>query len=82
MSSASRLVITRTLHAPIERVYAAWTNEDMIRQWFWPAPAMRVPEAELDVREGGSYRIVMQNADGDSYQEGWHGCLGQLAGAV
>jgi uncharacterized protein YndB with AHSA1/START domain len=28
---------------------------------------MTVPVAEVDAREGGSYRIVMQNQDGETY---------------
>lgn len=67
MSSARRLVIRRVFDAPVERVYAAWTREEMIKQWFCPGPSMTVPEAELDVREGGAYRVVMQSQDGETY---------------
>lgn len=67
MTRDRRLVLTRILDAPIERVYAAWTDTEMLRKWFCPGPTMSVPEAELDVREGGSYRILMQNADGETW---------------
>ena len=67
MTSGSSLVITRVLAASRAQVYAAWTEEDVIRQWFCPGPDMTVPSAELDVREGGEYRVVMQNKDGETY---------------
>ena len=67
MSATSSLVITRTLAASSAQVFAAWTDEETIRQWFCPGPDMIVAVAEVDLREGGRYRVVMQNKDGETY---------------
>lgn len=49
----------RVVPAPRARVYAAWTNPETMKQWFGP-PNRDTTLIELDVREGGSYRIEMQ----------------------
>ncbi len=60
------LIIRRTFKAPRARVFAAWTDPALLRQWFGP-PGMTVPEAQIDLRVGGSYRITMLSADGEKY---------------
>jgi hypothetical protein len=55
---AERLVVKRTFKAPVERVYAAWTDAEQMKRWFAPG-AMSVPMAESDAREGGRYRVQM-----------------------
>lgn len=57
------LVLTRLIKAPREKVYRAWTDAEMLKQWFAPLP-YTTPEAELDVRPGGSQRIVMRSPEG------------------
>ena len=66
MTSENTLVMTRTLPASPARVFAAWTTAETMKQWFCPGEDMTVPVAELDAREGGHYRIVMQNKNGES----------------
>jgi len=67
MSAANTLVIKRNFPAACERVFAMWTKEELVKQWFCPAGDMTIPVAEVDARNGGSYRIVMRNPDGESY---------------
>jgi uncharacterized protein YndB with AHSA1/START domain len=50
---------TRVIRAPRARVFEAWTNPEMLKQWFGRA-GMYCPSASLDVRVGGAYRIDMQ----------------------
>ena len=57
------LLISRLIAAPPERVYAAWTQPDLLKQWFAPLP-VTTPVVELDVRPGGSSLIVMRLPDG------------------
>jgi uncharacterized protein YndB with AHSA1/START domain len=57
------LVLTRLIDAPREALYRCWTESELLRQWFAPAP-FSTPIAELDVRAGGSNFIVMQSPDG------------------
>jgi len=59
-----RLVIRRKLTAPRDRVWAAWTEPEQMRQWAGPGE-ITVPEVEQDARVGGSYRIVMLKPDGE-----------------
>ena len=67
MANGNSLVLTRVLPASRERVFAAWTEETIIKQWFCPSEGMTVPVAELDVREGGTYRLVVEDAEGETY---------------
>jgi uncharacterized protein YndB with AHSA1/START domain len=62
-SSDREFVITRIIDAPRERVFKAWTEPELLKQWFAPLPST-TPAAELDVRPGGSNLIVMRGADG------------------
>ena len=57
------LVLTRIIDAPREKVLKAWTNPELLKQWFAPAP-FTTPVAELDVRPGGANLIVMRAPDG------------------
>jgi len=67
MKANESLVIKRTFAASCERLYSMWTDADLLREWFCPAEDMTVPVAEADPRDGGSYRIVMENKDGVTY---------------
>jgi uncharacterized protein YndB with AHSA1/START domain len=54
---------TRIIRASRARVYEAWTNPEIFKQWFGPAN-MHCPSATLDVRVGGAYRVdVHPNPD-------------------
>jgi len=57
------LVLTRLIDAPREKLYRAWTDPELLQQWFAPAP-YTTPIAELDVRAGGANLIVMRGPDG------------------
>lgn len=63
MSSDHDLVLTRLIDAPPEKLYRAWTEPELLKQWFAPKP-FTTPSAELDVRPGGSSVIVMRSPDG------------------
>ena len=67
MPDGNSLVLTRVFPASREKVFAAWTDTALFKQWFCPDENMTVPVAELDVQEGGDYRVVMQNAEGETY---------------
>lgn len=57
------LLLTRFIAAPRDRLYRAWTEPALLKQWFAPAP-YTTPVAELDVRPGGASLIVMRSPDG------------------
>jgi uncharacterized protein YndB with AHSA1/START domain len=55
------LRIERTFDAPVERVFAAWTSEEVLRRWLHGMPGWETPTAEVDLRVGGRIRIVMRD---------------------
>ncbi len=58
------LVLTRLIDAPPQKVYRAWTEPELLKQWFAPLP-YTTPVAEVDVRPGGANLVVMRAPDGD-----------------
>jgi uncharacterized protein YndB with AHSA1/START domain len=62
-SSDRELVLGRILDASPDKVFRAWTDPELLKQWFAPAPYV-TPVAELDVRPGGSSLVVMRGPDG------------------
>ena len=63
MPADRELTPTRLIDAPREKLYRAWTDPTLLKQWFAPLP-YTTPVAELDVRPGGSAFIVMRGPDG------------------
>ena len=61
---AEKLLVKRTFKAPVERVYAAWTDAEQMKRWFAPG-AMSVPTASADARPGGRYRVQMSEGGSD-----------------
>ena len=59
------LILKRTLNAPQERAFNAWTSAEHIQQWMQPEPGMVVPLASMDLRVGGKFRIQLKRPDGD-----------------
>lgn len=56
--------ITRMFDAPRELVWKAWTTPTMLVKWFGCA-AFSTESAACDVREGGTYRVVLRNPAGE-----------------
>jgi uncharacterized protein YndB with AHSA1/START domain len=61
------LRVERTINAPAEAVFDAWTSADVLRRWWSPGPNWETPVAEADAREGGSLRVVMRSPDGEEF---------------
>jgi uncharacterized protein YndB with AHSA1/START domain len=58
-TSERELVVTRTFNGPARLVFEAWTNPKLFRQWWVPkSMGMSLLSCEMDVRVGGSYRLV------------------------
>lgn len=58
------LRLTRTIRAPRARVFAAFTDPKLLRQW-WGPPGFTLPEVEIDPRPGGRYRFKMVSGEGN-----------------
>jgi uncharacterized protein YndB with AHSA1/START domain len=58
--SERELVVTRTVNGPARIVFEAWTKPELFRRWWAPKSCgVSVISCELDVRTGGTYRLVM-----------------------
>jgi uncharacterized protein YndB with AHSA1/START domain len=64
MADAPRLTLQRRLNAAPAKVYAAWTEPAHIVKWMHPY-GCDVLLAEMDVRVGGRFRIVLRTAEGE-----------------
>lgn len=53
------VTITRIFDAPVEKVWQAWAEPDMIKMW-WGPNNFTVPVVEMDFREGGTSLVSMQ----------------------
>jgi uncharacterized protein YndB with AHSA1/START domain len=60
------LVPRRLIDVPREKLYRAWTEPELLKQWFCPPP-YTVPHAELNVRPGGANLVVMRSPDGQEF---------------
>lgn len=61
------LRIERTLAAPRETVWAAWTRPEALSRWFGPTPEYTCVAHELDVRPGGTYRVELCHSGGNRH---------------
>lgn len=57
------LTISRTIHAPRQKVFDAFIKPDILKQWFRPR-GFTIAEVSLDPRIGGRYRVTMQPRSG------------------
>ncbi|WP_208996200.1 SRPBCC family protein [Pseudovibrio ascidiaceicola] len=61
------LRITRDFKASPEKVFDAWTNPEMLVQW-WGPEGMSTPECEMYVRTGGKWKTTMTSSkEGGAY---------------
>ena len=61
--TATSLTISRTINAPRERVFEAWTDPARLHEWWGAGENFTAPIAEVDLRVGGAYRLGMQAPD-------------------
>ena len=57
------LVITRTLRAPRQALWRAWSEPELLKQWWCPRPWTTEVRA-FDLRAGGAFHTFMQGPDG------------------
>lgn len=62
-SSDRELVLCRIINASPEQIFRAWTDPNLLKQWFAPRPWTTV-HAENDLRAGGSSLVVMKSPEG------------------
>jgi uncharacterized protein YndB with AHSA1/START domain len=62
--------IERVFDAPRDRVFAAFTDPELIPEWWGPHGTTTTVDT-MDVRAGGSWRFVIRDADGT--EQGFRG---------
>jgi uncharacterized protein YndB with AHSA1/START domain len=57
--SDREVVVTRTFEAPARIVFEAWSKAELFKKWWVPrSMGMTLRSCEMDVRTGGTYRLV------------------------
>lgn len=70
--SDRELVVTRLFDAPPRIVFRAWADPELFRRWWVPKDApINLLSCEMDVRTGGTYRLVF--AAGETGTMAFHG---------
>ncbi len=65
--AAESLEIRRTIAAPREKVFRAWTEPAAVKQWFPPSGYEAAP-TDIDLRPGGTYRWGLRKLpDGEPF---------------
>src|SRR5579859_6771052 len=59
MESKKELTFERVFDAPNELVWKAWTDQELVKQWWGPRGVFN-PICELDVKPNGLIHIVME----------------------
>jgi uncharacterized protein YndB with AHSA1/START domain len=67
--SGEELLITRTFDAPASVLFALWTEPEHMKRWLGPGN-FSCPEAKVDLRVGGAYRVMIFSAE---HGENWFG---------
>lgn len=60
------LTLARHFRAPRAKVFLAWTDADMMKEW-WGPKTHTCPHAETDARPGGKWRACMRSPDGEEF---------------
>jgi uncharacterized protein YndB with AHSA1/START domain len=59
------LTIERSYAAPAERVFEAFTSEEVMRRWWHAGHDWETPETRVDLRIGGEIRVLMRDPHKD-----------------
>lgn len=61
-TSDREFVVTRTVNGPARIGFKAWSQPELFRRWWTPKSfGMTILSCEMDVRAGGSYRLVLSH---------------------
>jgi uncharacterized protein YndB with AHSA1/START domain len=52
--------VTRVFDAPVERVWEAWTDPELVKQW-WGPDGFSAPVCKMDFREQGTTLVSMKS---------------------
>ncbi len=64
--SDRELVVTRTFNSPAHIVFEAWSKPELFKLWWIPkSVGMSLLSCDMDIRTGGTYRLVFSHPDFD-----------------
>ncbi len=66
MDDTYTLITVAEIEAPREAVWKAWEDPEKIAKWWGPEGFTSTVE-ELDIRDGGTFRVIMHGPDGTDY---------------
>lgn len=58
------LVFERQTNLPVEQLWKAWTDPQILMKWFCPKP-WRVTDCRIDLYAGGEFYTVMEGPNGE-----------------
>lgn len=61
-----KITIVRAFKAPLQNVWNAWTQSDILDQWWAPKP-WKAGTKSMDFREGGQWFYYMEGPDGERH---------------
>jgi uncharacterized protein YndB with AHSA1/START domain len=70
MNDTHDVVVVRTLNAPCEEVWRAWSDPDQVMGW-WGPQGFTSPMCRMDFREGGTTLVSMRSAEGPELFNTW-----------
>jgi uncharacterized protein YndB with AHSA1/START domain len=73
--NSQNILGTVTINAPLEKVFEAYTKEELFAKWWCRGNPMKIYHFEC--KDGGSWHIAEQSEDGEEYE--FIGCFHEVA---
>jgi len=61
-----KIKVTREFDAPVEKVWRAWTEKELLDQWWAPRPWKTVTQT-MNFSNGGTWLYYMEGPDGSGH---------------
>lgn len=68
MDTDKQITISRIFDAPVGSVWKAWTDPEIVREW-WGPEGFYAPSVKIDLREGGKYIFGMHGPKGSEFDK-------------
>lgn len=64
--SGTKLLVTRNINAPLDKVWRAWTEAELLDKWWGPKP-WRAETKTMDFKNGGFWMYAMVSPEGEKH---------------